>query len=124
MHCRLPRDRPALLWVSYQIADCYNTDSIANNHFVDQEKSIETSATADSEENDPQISQSTPLQTVDEDPDARVQNRYTTALRYPPNSYGWNAANHPNPVLELIFFLREMKFQKDRIGDLESLLYR
>lgn len=28
-------------------------------------------------------------------------------LAYPPNSYGWNAANHPNPMLDVIFFLRE-----------------
>lgn len=29
------------------------------------------------------------------------------SLVYPPNSYGWNAANHPNPMLDVIFFLRE-----------------
>ena len=30
-------------------------------------------------------------------------------LVYPPNSSGWNAANHPNPMLDVIFFLREFE---------------
>jgi hypothetical protein len=30
-------------------------------------------------------------------------------LVYPPNASGWNAARHPNPFLEVIFFLRERR---------------
>lgn len=39
--------------------------------------------------------------------------RVNGQLCYPPNDAGWNAARHPNPFLELIFFLqrRTMKLQ-------------
>jgi hypothetical protein len=48
----------------------------------------------------------------------------TTRLQYPPNSLGWNAANHSNPMLEVLFFLEEMKNMRSQIRNLESLLYR
>ena len=34
--------------------------------------------------------------------------RQTKQLVYPPNSHGWNAAKHPNPFLDVIFFLNSL----------------
>jgi hypothetical protein len=38
-----------------------------------------------------------------------------TQLVYPPNHLGWNAANHPNPLLDLLFFLRQFQRAQERI---------
>lgn len=38
-----------------------------------------------------------------------------TVLAYPPNHLGWNAANHPNPLLDLLFFLRQFQRINERI---------
>lgn len=39
----------------------------------------------------------------------------TTMLVYPPNYLGWNAANHPNPLLDLLFFLKQYQKIHERI---------
>lgn len=39
-----------------------------------------------------------------------------TMLVYPPNHQGWNAANHPNPMLDLIFFLKQFEKVHERIA--------
>jgi hypothetical protein len=38
-----------------------------------------------------------------------------TQLVYPPNHLGWNAANYPNPLLDLLFFLRQCQRINERI---------
>jgi hypothetical protein len=37
-------------------------------------------------------------------------------LGYPPNHTGWNAACHPNPFLDVIFFLRERQRSRAIVG--------
>lgn len=44
----------------------------------------------------------------------------TKELVYPPNHTGWNAARHPNPFLDVIFFLRSLTPFIQRINQLES----
>mmetsp|Transcript_24465 Transcript_24465/g.28795 ORF Transcript_24465/g.28795 Transcript_24465/m.28795 type:complete len:333 (-) Transcript_24465:150-1148(-) len=39
----------------------------------------------------------------------------TMVLAYPPNNTGWNAAKHQNPMLELIFLLREFEKYKEKL---------
>lgn len=39
-----------------------------------------------------------------------------TQLVYPPNHLGWNAANHPNPLLDLLFFLRQFQKIQEKIS--------
>lgn len=46
---------------------------------------------------------------------------YAMVLKYPPNDSGWNAARHPNPLLELIFFLRVTEPLHSRIAELEMI---
>lgn len=44
----------------------------------------------------------------------------TMVLKYPPNQYGWNAARHPNPLLDVIFFLHVAAPLHARIEELEK----
>lgn len=51
-----------------------------------------------------------------------MEQRLVKVLKYPPNDYGWNAARHPNPLLEVIFFLRAIAPIQRRVEELESIV--
>jgi hypothetical protein len=57
------------------------------------------------------VNAATATETVEEAPTV-----LRTQLVYPPNHLGWNAANHPNPLLDLLFFLRQ--FQVGKLQDM------
>jgi hypothetical protein len=39
---------------------------------------------------------------------------------YPPNCTGWNAAKHPNPMLELLFFLRQRELLQLQLQEAQA----
>jgi hypothetical protein len=43
-------------------------------------------------------------------------------LVYPPNDAGYNAAEHPNPILDVIFFLKALHDLSCRVNELESMI--
>jgi hypothetical protein len=52
---------------------------------------------------------------------ATVPVTHVMQLEYPPNDLGWNAAGHSNPLLETIFFLREVAKSRVATGSPQQL---